>query len=101
LLFTSLFLMLVAQQNVQDVSYELRLLAQDPGADLSTGRFDLDLVIWESFRQSPIFGEGANQIREKIWASDTLAKTEHGYVLHLGAYGAFALLFYLYILAGI
>lgn len=78
-----------------------RFISETPGEDLSSGRLLLNIIILEAFTEAPIFGQGAVQVRQIIWDADSLAKTEHGYVMHLGSYGSFAVLFYIYILYGL
>jgi hypothetical protein len=78
-----------------------RFFSSDQNFDITNGRLDLNVIIFDSFMQSPLFGRGAEDIRAIIWASNSRAKTEHGYIMHLGTYGLFGILFYFYVVKSI
>ena len=73
----------------------------DPNIDLSNGRADLNKVNLRTFRESPAFGQGADEARQLVPGSDSVAKSEHGYTVHLASYGLFGLLFFAYVAAGL
>lgn len=66
--------------------------------DWTSGRMQLIKAIWEIFKNSPLTGLGGVKIRETIWAANLTARTEHGFIFYLGAYGVFGLLFVGYLL---
>jgi hypothetical protein len=73
----------------------------DPNADFSTGRFDLNKFLLDTYFQNPVFGTGAHEMRYRISTANTIGTTEHGYTSHLASYGSFAGLFFAYLfLAG-
>ena len=78
-----------------------RFFDSDENFDITTGRLDLNIIIFDLFMESPLFGRGAEDIRGIIWASNSKAKTEHGYIMHLGEFGLFGILFYFYVIKSI
>jgi hypothetical protein len=87
------------------VAYQLRLsdfVSKTRTADEAmSGRLLLVRTDLQSFRDSPIFGQGAVEARRRVWASDSLAKTEHGYFLHLASSGLFSFLLFAYVFQGL
>jgi len=77
-----------------------RIHDDDPNYDVTTGRSRLNEVLLGIFLDNPVFGAGPDKAREIVRLSDSTAKVEHGYVMHLASYGAFALLFLAYVLIG-
>jgi len=65
------------------------------------GRLQLVRTNLQSFIESPVFGQGAVETRRRAWASDSVAKTEQGYSLHLASSGIFSLLLFAYVIQGL
>jgi hypothetical protein len=76
----------------RDLAVQTRVYSEDD-ADFTTHRAALVALNIEMFLESPVFGLGAQEARRRILASETVAKTEHGYSIHFSSYGLFALLF--------
>jgi hypothetical protein len=72
----------------------------DPSVDFTNGRNDLNAFLLDLFSQSPLFGVGAQEMRDRIAHAKTYGFTEHGYTSHLASYGIFALLFFGYMIYG-
>jgi hypothetical protein len=76
-------------------------VSSDPGVDPTNGRLALVLTNLRSFRDSPIFGQGAVEARRRVEVSDSRAKSEHGYSLHLASSGLFSVLLFAYVIQGL
>jgi O-antigen ligase len=76
----------------RDLAVQTRVNA-DEDMDFTTHRATLVALNIEMFLESPLFGLGAQEARRRILASESIAKTEHGYAIHFSSYGLFALLF--------
>jgi O-Antigen ligase len=76
----------------RDLAVQTRVYSEDD-ADFTTHRAALVALNIEMFLESPVFGLGAQEARRRILASESVAKTEHGYSIHFSSYGLFALLF--------
>jgi O-antigen ligase len=76
----------------RDLAVQTRLNAEED-MDFTTHRATLVALNIEMFLESPLFGLGAQEARRRIQASESIAKTEHGYAIHFSSYGLFALLF--------
>jgi hypothetical protein len=89
---------------IANVAYRLRVssfVSADAAVDPTTGRLVLVMVNLESFRDSPVFGQGAVEARRRVQVSDSIGKSEHGYSLHLASSGMFALLLFAYVIQGL
>jgi hypothetical protein len=70
--------------------------------DIATGgRLFLVLTNLRSFRDAPIFGQGAVETRRRVEASKSVATSEHGYSLHLASSGVFSFLLFAYVIQGL
>jgi hypothetical protein len=92
---------LVDSSQVTVISERLRINSGDVAVDPSNGRAELNMVNLETFYSSPIFGQGATKARENIKDSGSVAKSEHGYTIHLASFGFFSVLFFLYVLSSV
>ena len=81
----------------RELATRSRLYA-DSDVDLTTHRAALVALNLRMFAESPLVGLGAQESRRRIQESESVAKTEHGYTIHLSSYGAFASLFIGYVL---
>ena len=89
---------------VTSVAERLRIAAFFSGegtVDPTTGRLELIVANLRSFQDNPWFGQGAQVARLRAEASGSIAKTEHGYSLHLASSGLFALLLFAYVIRGL
>jgi O-antigen ligase len=91
----------VAVANVADHLRVSSFVSADAEIDATTGRLVLVMINLQSFRDSPIFGQGAVETRSRVEASDSIAKSEHGYSLHLASSGLFSLLLFAYVIQGL
>lgn len=66
-------------------------------ADWTSGRRYLLELLWKMFLDAPLFGLGGVEVRALIQQAQLIARTEHGFVFYLAAYGVFGLLFFAYI----
>lgn len=66
-------------------------------ADWTSGRGKLLELLLKTFKENPILGVGGVEIRAIIGRADLIARTEHGFLFYLAAYGVFGLLFIGYI----
>jgi hypothetical protein len=100
-LFIPILFVAVLALNNQDflssLGNSLRLTSGDVVNDITNGRGDLNDVNFNSFFSSPFIGVGAEGARENIAFSNSVARSEHGYSIHLASYGIFSLLFYFYV----
>lgn len=76
-------------------------MTADSAVDATTGRLVLVMINVQSFRDSPIFGQGAVETRRRVEVSDSIAKSEHGYSLHLASSGVFSFLLFAYVIQGL
>jgi hypothetical protein len=76
-------------------------VSANSGVDATTGRLFLVMTNLQSFRDSPVFGQGAVETRRRVEVSESIAKSEHGYSLHLASSGVFSLLLFAYVIQGL
>ena len=90
-----------AMSGVADRLRVSAFLSSDPGVDATNGRLFLVMTNLQSFRDSPVFGQGAVEARRRVEVSASRAKSEHGYSLHLASSGVFSLLLFAYVVQGL
>ena len=83
-------------------SRSVDIAAGGRSVDIATGgRLFLVLTNLRSFRDAPIFGQGAVEARRRVEASKSVATSEHGYSLHLASSGVFSFLLFAYVIQGL
>ena len=76
------------------------LFAGDRTVDATNGRLFLVLTNLQSFADAPVVGQGAVVARQRVEDSGSIARSEHGYSIHLASSGIFALLLFGFVLQG-